>query len=32
MNQTLSVMVSGAKSFCISASKKIKAVVMDPAL
>ena len=30
MNQTLSVMVSGAKSFCISASKKIKAVVMDP--
>ena len=30
MNQTLSVMVSGAKSFCVSAGKKIKSVVMDP--
>lgn len=30
MNQTLSVMVSGAKSFCVSAGKKIKGVVMDP--
>ena len=30
MNQTLSVMVSGAKSFCFSAGKKIKGVVMDP--
>lgn len=30
MNQTLSVMVSGAKSFCISAGKKIKSVVTDP--
>ncbi|WP_406675601.1 DUF4134 domain-containing protein [Segatella oris] len=30
MNQTLSVMVSGAKSFCISAGKKINSVVTDP--
>ena len=30
MNQTLSVMVSGAKSFCVSAGKKIKGIVMDP--
>lgn len=30
MNQNLSVMVSGAKSFGISAVKKIKSVVIDP--
>ena len=30
MNQNLSVMVSGAKSFGISAVKKIKSVVTDP--
>ena len=30
MNQNLSVMVSGAKSFGISAVKKIKSVATDP--
>ena len=30
MNKTLSIMVSGAKSFCMTAGKKIKTVVMDP--
>ena len=30
MNQTLSVMGSGVKDFCISAVKKIKSVVTDP--
>ena len=30
MNQNLSVMVSGAKSFGISAVKKIKSVAIDP--
>lgn len=29
MNQNLSVVVSGAKSFCVSAGKKIKHVVTD---
>lgn len=30
MNTNLSVMVSVAKNFCVSAGKKIKAAVMDP--